>query len=316
MDVMLAAARDAVRLCRRVQEHYLVANTKGEGKRKEPVTIADYGSQAILCRALQGHYPDDGVVSEESGTQFLELVAAEQRAYVLMILAEVLGRAVTEAEVVAWLDFGKGKSSRRTWVIDPIDGTKGFIARRHYAIACGLLVEGEVAEGIVAAPGYNEKGALFYTEDGATWRAPIGGGASERVAVSKRRDVSEFVAVQSFEKQHASKSRMQLARDYAGLGAARVRELDSMEKYALVACGDGDLYMRLPRAGSRYAHKIWDHVAGVALVCQAGGRVTDIDGSPLDFSQGDALPNAGMVISNGQHHERVIAAIQRVMAGR
>jgi len=315
MDAMLAAARDAARLCRRVQEHYLAATTKGEGRRKEPVTIADYGSQAILCRALQRHYPDDGVVSEESGTQFLELVAAEQRAYVLMILAEVLGRAVTEAEVVAWLDFGKGKSSRRTWVIDPIDGTKGFIAWRHYAIACGLLVEGEVAEGIVAAPGYSEKGALFYTRDGAAWRAPLGGGAGERVAVSQRRHAGEFVAVQSLERQHASKSRMQRVRDDAGLAAARVIELDSMEKYALVACGDADLYMRLPRKGVHYAHKIWDHVAGVALVCQAGGRVTDIDGSPLDFSQGETLPNAGMVISNGQHHDRVIAAIGQVMAG-
>jgi len=64
-----------------------------------------------------------------------------------------------------------------------------------------------------------------------------------------------------------------------------------------------------------YAHKIWDHAAGAALVCQAGGRVTDIDGSPLDFSQGETLPNAGMVISNGQHHDRVIAAIGQVMAG-
>ena len=314
MDAIRSAVRDAVKLCRRVQEHYLTANTKGTGSRQEPVTIADYGSQAILCRALQQHYPDDGVVSEESGLQFLELVSAEQRVNVLAILAEVLGRAVTEAEVVSWLDFGKGKSRRRTWVIDPIDGTKGFIGRRHYAIACGLLVDGEVAEGIVAAPGYNGRGALFYTQDGAAWRAPIAAGVGDRAVVSQRRDVSEFVAVQSFERQHASKSRMQRARDAAGLGKVRVRELDSMEKYALVACGDADLYMRLPREGSRYAHKIWDHAAGVALVCQAGGRVTDLDGGRLDFSQGDALPNAGMVVSNGQHHDSIIAAIQQVMA--
>ena len=42
--------------------------------------------------------------------------------------------------------------------------------------------------------------------------------------------------------------------------------------------------------------------------------MTDLDGSPLDFSQGEALPNVGMVVSNGQHHDRIIAAIQKAMA--
>lgn len=316
MQAIRAAVRAAVTLCRRVQENYLVANTKSTGAHTEPVTIADYGSQAIICHALKTHYPHDGVVSEESGRQFLQLVSSKQRARVLDLLGQILGRDVTESEVVQWLDFGKGRETRRTWVIDPIDGTKGFIAMRHYAIACGLLVEGEVSEGIVATPGYGDgAGALFYTEAGATWKAAISGGAAARVTVSARRDVGEFVAVQSYERAHASKSRMGRARELAGLGDVKILELDSMEKYALVAAGDADLYMRLPRQGSDYAHKIWDHVAGVALVTQAGGTVTDLDGGPLDFSQGETLPNPGMIISNGQHHERVVAAVQQIMAG-
>jgi len=314
MQEIIAAVRDAVKVCRTVQEHYLISNTKTSGDNKEPVTIADYGSQAVICRALQAHYPDDAVVSEESGKQFLELVSDEQRANVIEILSEVLGEAVTEAQVVEWLDFGTGKSASRTWVIDPIDGTKGFIALRHYAIACGLLIDGEVAEGIVAAPGYNEEGAVFYTQGGATYRAPLADGEGEKVAISTRVEPTEFVTVQSVEKQHASKSRMHQTREHAGLTEAIVNELDSMEKYALVACGDADLYMRLPRAGSNYAHKIWDHVAGVALVKHAGGTITDIDGTPLDFSQGDTLPNLGMVVSNGTRHDSIIDAVQKVLA--
>ena len=214
------------------------------GDHTEPVTIADYGSQAIICRALQTHYPDDAVVSEESSEQFMQLVAAEQRAQVLKLLAHVLGEPVGERELVNWLDFGAGKSARRTWVIDPIDGTKGFIAQRHYAIACGLLLDGQVAEGMVAAPGYaGGAGALFYTQDGAAWREPLAGGAGCKISVSGRHDPQDFVAVQSFARAHASKSRMSRAREYAGLGAARILELDSMEKYALVACGDADLYL-------------------------------------------------------------------------
>ena len=279
MQAIRAAVCDAARLCQLVQDRYLSASTKTAGDHSEPVTIADYGSQAIICRALQQQYPDDAVIAEESGGQFSQLVSSEQRAQVLQLLTTVLGEAVSEAQLLAWLDFGAGRRSRRTWVIDPIDGTKGFLARRHYAIACGLLVDGRVADGIVAAPGYRDgAGALFYTQAGETWRAALAGGASQRVTVSSRRAVGDYVAVQSYVPTHASKSRMGRVREQAGLGGARIIELDSMEKYALVACGDADLYMRLPRAGSEYAHKVWDHAAGVALVQAAGGMITGLHG--------------------------------------
>ena len=315
MQAILQAVRDAAKLCRLVQAHYLRANTKTDGDHSEPVTIADYGSQAIICRALQQRYPDDAVVAEESSAQFTQLVSPEQRARILRLLSQVLRQDVGEADLIAWLDFGGGRSAARTWVIDPIDGTKGFLAKRHYAIACGLLLDGRVTEGIVAAPGYNDgQGALFYTREGATYRAPLAAGDGLRVGVSLRSRPAEIIAAQSFERAHVSKSRMARARELAGLGGARILELDSMEKYALVACGDADLYMRLPRVGSDYAHKIWDHVAGVALVQAAGGIVTDLDGGPLNFSQGHTLPNPGMIISNGPHHARVVAAVERVMA--
>lgn len=314
MQAIRAAVRAAARFCQLVQDRYLSASTKTAGDHAEPVTIADYGSQAIICRALQQRYPDDAVIAEESGRQFNQLVSSEKRAQALQLLAAVLGEAVSEAQLLAWLDFGADRRSRRTWVIDPIDGTKGFLARRHYAIACGLLVDGRIADGIVAAPGYSEgEGALFYTQAGETWRASLAGGDGQRVTVSARRAVDEFVAAQSYERAHASKSRMSRARELAGLGSARIIELDSMEKYALVACGDADLYMRLPRPGSDYAHKVWDHAAGVALVQAAGGMVTGLDGEALDFSRGETLPNAGMIISNGQHHARVVEAVGRAL---
>lgn len=314
MEAIRSAIRQAAQLCQLVQEQYLVASDKTAGGHKEPVTIADYGSQAIICRALQRHCPGDAVIAEESGAQFLQLVNAEQREQVRRLIAQALHEDVSEADLVSWLDFGAGRPARRTWVVDPIDGTKGFIAKRHYAIACGLLVDGRVAEGIVAAPGYaGGAGALFFTEDGAAWREALGGGMREAIQVSRRSDPCEFVAAQSYARAHASKSRMSRAREYAGLGGARILELDSMEKYALVACGDADLYLRLPRAGSEYAHKIWDHAAGVALAQAAGGMATGLCGEALDFSLGEAMPNAGMVISNGQLHERVVQAVGKAM---
>jgi len=208
MSAILAAVRDAAKLCRLVQERYLSASAKADGDHSEPVTIADYGSQAIICRALQQHYPDDAVVAEESGEQFSQLVSAEQRSQILALLSQVLRQDVSEAELLTWLDFGAGRSAARTWVIDPIDGTKGFLARRHYAIACGLLLEGRVAQGIVATPGYNEgEGALFYTRAGSTYRAPLAAGEGLPVTVSSRSNPEDIIAVQSFERAHRSEER-------------------------------------------------------------------------------------------------------------
>ena len=163
MQLIRQAVRDEVKLCRRVQEDYLIANTKTSGHQKEPVTIADYGSQAIICRALKAHYPEDGVVSEESGAQFMALVSAEQRAQVLEILADVLGEPVSESAVVDWLDHGVGRETQRTWVIDPIDCTKGFLALRHYAFASSTQVDG------IAAGDYNVgECAPFFAVNGET----------------------------------------------------------------------------------------------------------------------------------------------------
>jgi 3'(2'), 5'-bisphosphate nucleotidase len=58
---------------------------------------------------------------------------------------------------------------------------------------------------------------------------------------------------------------------------------------------------------------VWDHAPGVALVLAAGGMVTDVDGSMLDFSQGRTLPNRGMLVSNGTVHERLIQAVAELL---
>ncbi|HID24522.1 MAG TPA: 3'(2'),5'-bisphosphate nucleotidase, partial [Planctomycetaceae bacterium] len=88
--------------------------------------------------------------------------------------------------------------------------------------------------------------------------------------------------------------------------------LDSQAKYAVVSRGEADLYLRLPTR-TDYREKIWDHAGGVLLVEEAGGRVTDVTGRPLDFSQGRKLQrNRGVVATNGRLHEAVLEALQSV----
>jgi 3'(2'), 5'-bisphosphate nucleotidase len=86
--------------------------------------------------------------------------------------------------------------------------------------------------------------------------------------------------------------------------------MDSQAKYAAVARGDAHVYLRLPTRAD-YQEKIWDHAAGFLVVEEAGGRVSDITGKPLDFSLGATLAsNRGVVATSGGIHNEVIKAIR------
>ncbi|MBK8135847.1 MAG: 3'(2'),5'-bisphosphate nucleotidase [Chloroflexi bacterium] len=310
LEPIKAAVRQAAALCGNVQQRHIVAQQKGGDG---PVTIADYGAQALICAAIQAHFPGDCVLAEESGRQFMELVAAEQRAEVVGLIGEAMGREVTEAEVVAWLDYGQSHDAPRKWVIDPVDGTKGFLALRHYAIAVGLVVEGQPVAGVMGCPGYPEieGGALFWAQDGSCWLEPISGGTSRQVRASTVTDPAASRVLESVEKSHAGFDRMARARELAGLAAAPLVRIDSMEKYARIAAGDAELYLRLPNIKSNRPHSTWDHAAGAALVAAGGGKATDVDGTPLDFASGATMARTrGMVVTNGLIHDQVLAGVQ------
>ena len=309
LQPILQAVRQAAELCRRVQLTHLTATTHKVGK--EPVTIADYGSQAIVCRAISRAFPDDAILAEEHGSQFVGLVPEPQRAQITRIVGEVLGEAVSEADIVRWLDYGQGRQAGRTWVIDPIDGTGGFIALRRYAIAVGLLEDGQPVGGVIGSPAYPGQGLAFYALDGAAYVEPLVGGTAQRIHVSDRTE--GLRVVESVDVSHSDPAVSARVRGAAGMADAEVLEVDSMDKYAMVACGDADLYLRIPTVRS-YRHKAWDHAAGTALVQAAGGMVTDLNGAPLDFTHGAILANnRGMVVSNGRVHERVLRALEAVL---
>lgn len=322
-DAIKQAVRQAALLCQTVQHdsfHRIDKQSSGSTD-KEPVTIADYGSQAIISRAIAQYYPDDAVIAEETGAQFLALTTPEQRTKVINLITRILDENVTQDEVVAWLDHGAGRQASRTWVIDPIDGTKGFIAMRHYAIGVGILTDGHPTGSLMAAPNYtgqalpgDVQGALFYVQGGQAYAEPLASGPAQPISAAKRTLDDAIVLVQSFEKAHASKARMAQVRHNAGMDHAVVRELDSMEKYAMVAAGDADVYLRLPNLDNTRPHMSWDHAAGVALVLAAGGIVTDYDGTLLDFAHGETLPNKAMLVSSGVFHERLVQATKQLVA--
>jgi 3'-phosphoadenosine 5'-phosphosulfate (PAPS) 3'-phosphatase len=91
--------------------------------------------------------------------------------------------------------------------------------------------------------------------------------------------------------------------------------MDSQAKYGAMSRGDFHIFMRFPRGG--YIENVWDHAAGVVDIEEAGGRVTDGRGRSLDFTKGKFLNNDdGIVATNVQLHDAVIAAVQGAIAER
>jgi 3'(2'), 5'-bisphosphate nucleotidase len=305
LSPMLAAMCLAANLTTRVQQLHLVGSQKAG---QEPVTIADYGSQAILCRAISRAYADDAVLAEERADQFVTLVSDVDRAHIVQVVSQVLDESVSETDLVTWLEHGRGKTAERTWIIDPVDGTKGFIAMRRYSIAVGVLEGGLPVAGMIACPGYDE-GLLFHGQGDKAYVQHLSGGKAHRISVSPPKALESLHVVESVENNHADHEGLLRVLASAGISSPLLERIDGQDKYAMVACGDADLYIRLPREANPN-HKVWDHIAGTALVQAAGGRVTDLDGSALDFSLGTILTkNKGMVVSSGQFHDRVLEVL-------
>jgi 3'(2'), 5'-bisphosphate nucleotidase len=316
-EVAQEAARRAGLLCVAVRNEMLDSPEKMEKAGKEPVTIADYGAQAIVLRTIQKHFPQDTSLAEEWGDEFIALSTEEQRANVLRHVGQAAGQNCTLEEVRGWLDFGRGGSGERIWVVDPIDGTKGFLRGDQFAVAVALLVNGEPVVGALACPLLPVDPAQPDEERGVVATAIRGQGAvlealsgvSERPMHVSAAQAATARAVESIE--HSDHSFSADVFREAGLGGQLVR-MDSQAKYLAVADGRAEVYLRQSRSED-YREKVWDHAAGVLIVEEAGGRVTDLSGKPLEFTHGATLAeNQGILATNGTLHEELRAAIQAI----
>lgn len=316
-DVAVAAVRQAAALCRDVQRELKGAVLEKDDK--SPVTIADFGSQALICRALQDAFPSDPVIGEEDAAALRE--AGQSK--LLARVAEHVSRhapGATAERACAWIDRGGAQAfSSRFWTLDPIDGTKGFLRGEQYAVALALLVDGQVTVAAVACPNLPPQagpetgdGVIFSAVRGrGAWTEPLSGGPRGAIRARASGDAAQARYCESVESRHSSQS--DAARVAEALGIVLPpRRLDSMAKYALVARGEADLYMRLP-TGAKYQEKIWDHAAGALVATEAGATVSDIEGKPLDFTHGrELLKNRGILTTNGPLHRRALEAIRNL----
>lgn len=314
------AARLAGKLCLAIREEMLNEMGSMEKAGREPVTIADYGAQAIVMQHIASVFAADGSLAEEKGSDFSRLTTDEQQLRITRHVGGLLGREVTAEEIKDWLDTGRDKDSTRRWVVDPIDGTKGFIRGDQFAVAVALVVDGEPVVGALSCPllpfGHNGASeargivAVAVKGQGATIEPLIGEGPVVPMQVSDRTETVSARIVESVETGHTDHDVSAAILETAGVGGQPVR-MDSQAKYAAVADGRAEIYIRLQR--DNYRERIWDHAAGAIIVQEAGGIVTDLDGKPLDFSLGQTLEANRGILATGSLsiHDALLAAIDQ-----
>lgn len=233
----------------------------------EPVTVADRAANELIVAGLRREFPDDGILAEES------------------------------------LDTERRLSKGRVWMIDPLDGTNGFIARDgDFAVQIGLAVDGRSVLGVVFQP---LPDLLFRAQEGGGAWIERAGFETERARVSDRSDVRSMrlAASRSHRSPRMDKvvSRLQL-KDEVRRGSVGV-------KVGLIIERQCDLYIHLsPRT------KQWDTCAPEIILREAGGRFTDLFGNLILYNAPDVQNHNGIVATNGAAHDFIIEQLRPLLA--
>jgi 3'(2'), 5'-bisphosphate nucleotidase len=227
-------------------------------------TDTDRQAQAIILRHIHQAFPNDALCAEETIADFAHVAT----------------------------------SGQRLWIVDPIDGTRGFARKNgEFSVMVAFVAGGEIAAGVVAEPAHER---ITYARRGdGCWRRDQSGAAA-RCLVTGTRDLAAATVVQSHSKP--GKPSPQLL----ALHPSRVLETYSAGiKLALVARGEADLYLNTYDA----SHD-WDICAGQILVEEAGGKVTNFLGQTPVYGLPGSLQKHGLLASNGVLHEAALEALR------
>ena len=330
---LLEAARIAVTeaclVCREVQASLddVRAITKDD---KSPVTVADFASQAIVANVLRERLGGVTLVAEEASAFLREEEHAPHLDAALAAAREVWDDATAE-ELLDAIDVGAGDTRHHGfWTLDPIDGTKGFLRRQQYAIALAYVEAGVPVLGVLGCPNLprdmsapldepDDHGTIYFgiRNEGVYEGLMSEAGRREdpiRMTRLDHAEGEEIAVTASVEKAHSNVSDtdrvLDLLREEHGEVVGEPVRLDSQCKYAVVARGQADAYMRMPTKPG-YVERIWDHAAGSLIASECGVAVSDIHGAELDFSHGRGLEkNKGIICAPPRLHGEIIAAIE------
>ena len=233
----------------------------------EEVTEADRAANEIIVSRLRREFPADGILAEES-------IDSEER-----LLKD------------------------RVWLIDPMDGTKNFIARDDdFAVQIGLAVRGESVAGVVYQPA---RDILYHAVHGSGAWIRRDDQQPRPMRVSGRNDPRDMVLASS--RSHRSPRMEQVV--HAFNFKDELRRGSVGVKIGLIAEQKADLYIHLSPST-----KQWDTCAPEVILQEAGGRLTDLFGQPLSYN-GRRIDNRnGIVATNRVAHALVIQRLAPLLA--
>ncbi len=263
LERALAIAAEAGAIVLEVYGQAFDVEYKGKGT-ADPVTRADKLANDHITRALAAAFPGIPIVAEESDPATFEGFEA----------------------------------SRSAFFVDPLDGTREFVARNgQFAVMIGLAEEGRATLGVVGWPTVDR---TFAGMDGHAFEVSAGVRKAIRTTRVGALDKARVVVSRS----NRSETTTQLI---ARLSATQVDQVGSAGvKGTLVACGEADVYVHTGVAGKR-----WDSCAPEAIVRAAGGEVTDATGAPFDYRTRELANAAGVLMTNGHLHAAILAQMPR-----
>ncbi|KAK2639181.1 hypothetical protein Ddye_026976 [Dipteronia dyeriana] len=364
LDVAVRVVHLACSLCQRVQKKLVVSTNGAHVKSKDddsPVTVADWSVQATVSLVLSETFKGENVsiVAEED----VQTLSKSDSEGLLAAVVNTVNECLAEApkyglqspnrplatsqilEAICRCNSSGGPSGRH-WVLDPVDGTLGFVRGDQYAVALALIEDGKVVIGVLGCPNYPmkkellsyphkhnqvtsklsvsnaetwDKGCVLYARRGSgeAWMQPLVHGeenlqwpnSASQIQVSPIVDPVLATVCEPVERANSNHSFTAGLAHTMGLRNQPMR-VHSMVKYAAIARGDAEIFMKFARCG--YKEKIWDHAAAVVIVEEAGGVVTDAGGRPLDFSRGvylEGLDRGIIACSGAILHEKIIEAV-------
>jgi len=339
MEAARFAVSEACHVCRRVQQELERVRSHFKDD-KSPVTVADFASQAVVARALSEQLGRITLVAEEAADELRNQLAdgSTDMADAVVEAVSPVWPGAKRDEVLDAIDIGGADPPKDTlhgfWTLDPIDGTKGFLRNQQYAIALALVESGVPAIGVMGCPNLprdmaepldvpDNEGCLYMALRGSgVWEAPCDDPEGEPIRMTRLDHArgDDICVCASVEKAHTDLGAvgkvLDHLRDEHGEAVGEPVRLDSQCKYAVVARGQADAYLRLPtRPG--YVERIWDHAAGALIAAESGAAVTDIFGRDLDFTQGRGLEkNKGVVCAPPRLHGLLLGGIEAVGIGR
>ena len=328
LEAALEAVAQAGRVCR------LVQGAPGGPERivksdHSPVTIGDFAAQAVVARVLRERLGGLSLVGEESSA-FLR--GSQSGAHLDKAVAALRESGAwpdaQAADVLDAIDDGAGRAQTpgAYWTVDPIDGTRGFLRGQQYCVCLAYMEAGQPTIGVLGCPNMSADLERPFTERdprGVICYATAGGGAHWTPADQPHAPARPLPGpgdavtsgariTESVSGSHSDRAAFEAVRSRLSPPGVSVK-LDSQCKYAAVARGQADAYLRIPpRAG--HDENIWDHAPGVLLVREAGCVASDVRGRPLVFGSQKLEGAFGIAAARAGLHGRIVRAVADAQA--